>query len=270
MNALCPPLTAPVRHARFQMCPQRGLTLVEIMIALGLGLLLISAVGAVYLGSNQTYRAAQDGARIQEAGRYALDVIGRSLRQAGYAFVTSNQSAAMPTFAGIPLTGTDGSDGAPDVVTTQRDMTSGDQSCVDSSGSGFIQESFNLDTTNFELQCDGTIAAAPAAPGGGQPLLEGVEDLQFLYGIDTNTDQSADRYVAAPGNWNQVVSARVCVLVRSEDQGSAPSHQTYYNCAGALGTAATDAERFSTATDTRLRRAFVATFTLRNRITVIP
>ena len=54
------------------------------MVALALGLLLIAGVGAVYLGSNQTYRVAQESARIQESGRYALDVIGRSLRQAGY------------------------------------------------------------------------------------------------------------------------------------------------------------------------------------------
>jgi type IV pilus assembly protein PilW len=250
---------------------QRGLTLVELMIALGLGLLLVAGVGAVYLGSSQTYRVSQDGARIQESGRYALDVIGRSLRQAGYLNVPSNPAAAMPTFSGTLITGTNGSSSAPDVVTTQRQWVSGDRSCDgDSTGPGFVQDSFKIDTANAELQCDGVIAASPPTPGTGQPLLSGVEDLQILYGIDTNSDQAADRYTEAPTNWTQVITARVCVLIRSDNEGIAPANQPYFNCAGALGTAANDAARFSTAADTRLRRAFVATFTLRNRVTAIP
>ncbi len=60
------------------------------MIALALGLLLVAGVGAVYLGSNQTYRAAQESCAHPGAGRYALDVIGRSLRQAGYANILHN------------------------------------------------------------------------------------------------------------------------------------------------------------------------------------
>jgi len=100
-------------------------------------------------------------------------------------------------------------------------------------------------------------------------LLSNVEDLQLLYGIDLTGDQSADRYTATPANWNQVVSARVCVLVRSPNTGVVAGNQNFLNCAGALGTAAAGAE-FTNAADTRLRRAFVATFNLRNRINNLP
>jgi type IV pilus assembly protein PilW len=255
-----------------RMLPQHGLTLVELMIALGLGLLLVAGVGAVYLGSNQTYRVAQEGARIQESGRYALDVIGRSLRQAGYAPVGFSGTVTVN-----PISGTNGASDAPDVLTTQRGWNTGDRSCVSSSGAAnqIVQESFNVDTANAELQCDGVIASTPTTPAGGQPLLSGVEDLQILYGRDTDTpaDYSANLYDPQPDyavEWGQVVSVRACVLVHSENEGVAPDDSYYFNCKGALGREANDAERFSSNADTRLRRAFVATFALRNRIKAIP
>jgi type IV pilus assembly protein PilW len=100
------------------------------------------------------------------------------------------------------------------------------------------------------------------------------EDLQVIYGVDTDvsSDQSANLYTASPTDWTKVVSARVCVLIRSEDQGittlqsgSTTKWQRYLNCAGALGTV-TGSTAFTDATDSRLRRAFVATFNLRNRV----
>ena len=282
MNALSPPLTGTSRYAQSALRPQRGLTLVELMIALGLALLLIAAVGAVFLGNNQTYRAAQDDARIQEVGRYALDLIGRSLRQAGYTFIASAPSAQMRSFAGTPVFGFDTKcpSAAPvtDMLTVQYEGIGGEVDCqgVDTVAGKFVQHTFFIQ--DGALRCYAqqqttapTLPTACPGSGVGAPLLDNVEDLQILYGIDTGGNQSADLYTATPGNWNQVVSARVCLLIRSEAQGSAPAGQTYFNCAGALGTAASDAARFTTVTtDTRLRRAFVATITLRNRITVIP
>jgi len=113
--------------------------------------------------------------------------------------------------------------------------------------------------------------------GGTQTLISDVEDFQVIYGIDTTGgDQSADQYVAAPSaaQWPLVVTARICVLVRSANNGLTAAPQRFLNCAGALGTAPatlaggglTDAG----AGDLRLRRSFVATYNLRNRINATP
>ena len=64
---------------------QRGLTLIELMIALGLGLLLVAALGYLYAGQRQSWRTLEAVARLQENGRLAMELIGRALRQAGYA-----------------------------------------------------------------------------------------------------------------------------------------------------------------------------------------
>jgi type IV pilus assembly protein PilW len=267
---------------------QLGLTLVEMMVAMVLGLLILLAVSSIYLGSRQTFRLQDDNARLQETGRYALEVMGRSIRQAGFWNMPINPVATATAFGGTPITGVNGSGSAPDTVTVQSDWTNGDRACDGSSAGAAgdrIQDSFNLDLTNnpgtgqpyYELKCGGQIASTPAAPGAvpyGQALVDNIEDLQILYGIDTNGDQSADQYVVAPAagspTWNQVVSARVCVQARSPNSvNNAP--QRFLNCAGALGTA-TGAAAFTTAGagDLRLRRTFVATYNLRNRVTNVP
>jgi type IV pilus assembly protein PilW len=105
------------------MSNEGGFTLLELMIALSLGLLVAAAIGSIYIGSNQTYRVQEDSARIQEIGRYALEVLGRSLRQAGYADLPVTPTSTKTTFTGTPINGTNGAAGAPDAVTIQYDGT---------------------------------------------------------------------------------------------------------------------------------------------------
>ena len=49
-----------------------------------------------------------------------------------------------------------------------------------------------------------------------RPLVQGVEMIDFLYGVDANGDGVPDRFTAAPagGDWAGVVVVRVSVLVR--------------------------------------------------------
>jgi type IV pilus assembly protein PilW len=56
------------------------LTLVEIMVALVIGLVVIGAVVALYLGSSQTARFQAGVLRVQENGRFAVDLVSRSVR----------------------------------------------------------------------------------------------------------------------------------------------------------------------------------------------
>lgn len=63
---------------------QRGLTLIELMIALALGLVLVAAMGYLYVGQRQSWRTLEAVARLQENGRFALEILGQDLRMAGY------------------------------------------------------------------------------------------------------------------------------------------------------------------------------------------
>jgi type IV pilus assembly protein PilW len=62
----------------------RGLSLVELMIALLVGLLLSAAVLQIFISSKNTYRMQDSMARLQENGRFAVSYMANDIRMAGY------------------------------------------------------------------------------------------------------------------------------------------------------------------------------------------
>ena len=63
---------------------QGGLSLIELMVALVLGLFLMAGVIQLFLGSKQTYRFHEALSRIQENGRFAMEILSRDMRMTGY------------------------------------------------------------------------------------------------------------------------------------------------------------------------------------------
>lgn len=252
-------LQPATRELRFR---QGGMSLMELLVAMALGLLLVVGIGSVYLGSQQTYRMQEANARVQENGRFALEVIGRSLRQAGAMGDISATSMAMPLSSPTPITGTANSLTVEfNAAMAEKDSGNwGERNCKGDfvSVDNLIVNTFSLNGT--ELRCSGNV-------GLPQPLISGVQDLQFIYGVDNNNDQSANFYTATPANWNEVVTARVCVMLRSSEEGLARSGQRPLDCDRALGTATGQSTQRN---DTHLYRSFVATFNLRNRTSIIP
>lgn len=257
---------------------QKGFSLIEVLIAIAIGLVLVSGIGTIYLGSHQTYRIQENSARMQETGRYALDYLGRSLRQAGAdAGISANMSAVTTqcdSASCVPVAGENGA--SSDSLTVQfyagqDEQSGGAWGARDCTGTfvnadQVISNAFSLDGT--DLRCTGTAQT--------QPIVANVEDFQILYGLDLDgsSNQSADRYATATqvedgAWWSNVVSVRVCLLVRSDDIGLTSSAQSYLNCAGALGTS-TGTNAYTTAADTRIRRTFVTTYNLRNRVSSAP
>jgi type IV pilus assembly protein PilW len=101
--------------------------------------------------------------------------------------------------------------------------------------------------------------------GNAEELVEGVEDMQILYGENTNNDasNSADRFVPADqvSDWDNVVSVRVSLLVQSIEDNLVPDGQAYtFNGVVYDGTGGNGA----LPADGRLRRVFTATINLRN------
>lgn len=63
---------------------QTGMTLVEIMIAMVLGLLVLMAIVQIFIGQRQTFALAQATNQVQESGRVALEFLSRAGRNADY------------------------------------------------------------------------------------------------------------------------------------------------------------------------------------------
>jgi len=93
--------------------------------------------------------------------------------------------------------------------------------------------------------------------GPSEEIAEGVEDFQVTYGQDTDADNFADIFTQADAvaDWNQVVSVRASLLLRTKLDNVAKTTQDY-NFNGATNIAPPDR---------RLRRPFNVTIQLRNR-----
>lgn len=63
----------------------RGFSLVELMVAITIGLIVLAAVSAVLVGSKRSYNTQDRLARLQENGRFAMQFLIKDLRLAGYA-----------------------------------------------------------------------------------------------------------------------------------------------------------------------------------------
>ncbi len=75
----------------------RGVTLVELMIALVIGLILTAGATQIFIGSKQTYRTTEALSRIQENGRMALQLLARDIRQADYVGCQDNLTSVNST-----------------------------------------------------------------------------------------------------------------------------------------------------------------------------
>ncbi len=97
-------------------------------------------------------------------------------------------------------------------------------------------------------QTSGTAAA--------NELLEGIENMQITYGLDTDGNRSADQLVTADSvaNWSQVVSVRLSVLAASKNDNISSTLQTYEFDGTSV-----------TATDRKVRKAFTESVAVRNR-----
>jgi prepilin-type N-terminal cleavage/methylation domain-containing protein len=63
---------------------QRGLSLIELSVALFIGLILSAGVAQVFINSSESQRFQQAMARVQETGRFGLERMARDVRRSGY------------------------------------------------------------------------------------------------------------------------------------------------------------------------------------------
>ncbi|MEL7186951.1 MAG: PilW family protein [Pseudomonadota bacterium] len=320
---------------------QSGMTIVEILIAMLLGLFLVGGVLQVFSSSKQSHRVHEATARMQETGRMGIEIIARDVRMADFWGCASdlnnvtnnldNAGTGYVDFGSGGLAGTEGAAGAPDTITLRGGFGTGmgieppygpqasanikvaagndlEQSDIvfvaDCSSADIFQisnanpgtagtivhntgsatEPGNYNATNpgcpgsnahclskiygadaqlFEVQeIAYTVATGsegePALFRNGQEFLDGVEDLQVLYGEDLDGNGVADYFVAANQvtDMEQVVSIRFAIVARSRnDNLTGGVNQTYTILGGTR-----------TPNDQRLRQTYTSTVNIRNRL----
>jgi Tfp pilus assembly protein PilW len=77
----------------------RGVTLVELLVAMVLGLFLVGVMGMIFLGSKSTFQAQNQVSRLQESARFAIDTISADLRMSGFSTISPPASGPRTTAA---------------------------------------------------------------------------------------------------------------------------------------------------------------------------
>lgn len=340
---------------------QRGFTLIELMIAMLIGVFLMGGVIQIFLSAKQAYRLQENLSRLQENGRFAMDFITKDVRMAGF----MGCSKALPLPLGTvteqtKISGTNNIGSPPkDTISFQYAKSCGGElrlamtdatsniiiksdtssattpspnscnintttnktvliaNCTNSdvfsatgvsSGTGdqVIQHttplskiystdaelfSFQSVTYNIQTGAGGMPALFRVDSTGTNELVEGIENMQILYGVDTDTpnqDFIPNYYVDStkvtglapiPTNvkdsagvvtldpnfpaWGRVVSVRISLLAATIDDGLTFSTKTD-------GTETSQPYTYNgtttTPTDRRIRRVFSSTIAVRNRL----
>jgi type IV pilus assembly protein PilW len=254
-------------HLMHRSRTQRGFTLLELMVAMVLGLMLMAVAIQIFIGNRDIHRFNNNLARVQENGRFAFGQIARVVRMTGY----QGDSAAAWVLGPMSLVnggvtalaGTDNATNGSDTFTLAY-QGAADNFIKDCHGAdvptvpigSVVTNTYALDAGN-QLTCAVSLNGAAAVT---LPVIDGVEAMHVLYGLDTDDDDAANQYVTA-GNvadMEDVVSMRVSLLLRTLDDNLIGVTDT--------GTYAILDETVDPVDDRRLRRVFTTTINLRNRL----
>lgn len=343
---------------------QNGLTLIELMIAMMLGVFLMVGILKIFSSSKQAYKLQENLSRLQENGRFAMDFITKDVRMAGYTGCSKALPATVPINTITEQTKTNGVDGGnnlPDTLNFQyakscsgqlttkmsspavnSNIQIGANNCGikanstlligDCAGSDVfsaasvtnttdsnskttastvtnataLTKTYDVDaelftfqsvTYNIQTGASGLPALFRIDSSGTNELVEGIENLQILYGVDegtitagavdkTKVDYIPNYYVTAAqvpalinnaNGWTRVVSVRISLVAVSPDNGLIDAPQPYaFN-----GTTITPPDicfnngittplpctaPAKQMQDLRLRRVFSTTIAIRNRL----
>lgn len=237
----------------------KGISLVELLIALALGSFLIIGVTQAFLNGRLHALSLNNQLGNQDSSRFALMLIEQYLLKAGYR--TRAQDARELAFPALAA-----ADGCPAFASRQSIVptTDGQGVCLryqrrsrtelDCLGNQInvttaIVTRIGRDASNDTLVC--------AAQGqAAQAFVSGIGNLQFIYGQDKNADRLADTFIANPAAGTDLVAVRIAILQRSESAQVALGRQEYFF--------PLDAAEATTAPDNSLYRSVQSTVTLRN------
>jgi type IV pilus assembly protein PilW len=272
---------------------QSGLTIVELMVSLTIGLILMGGMVQIFSTNKNAYRYNNSVAEVQNNGAYALDFVVNQIAQIGYVpawtgyndqdmngdgFSDRRDLELWAYGATPPLVGTDGGGSKSDSMIVN---VFADKTAVDCVGRAVTAKSLGAFVGPIGITAAGTpgfgipnvlAIVDDALTCNGVVVAQGVENMQILYGVDTPTPGAAipldgvvDRYLdwsqIAPADRLNVMSVRVSLLVASTEQARNGDNTKTLDVLD---------ESIGPAKDRKLRTVYTATVRLRNRCAKFP
>lgn len=251
---------------------QSGVTLIELMVGLAIGLLVVAVAMGALMVSRGISGTVSDASGIQQQGAYILRVVSQQLRQTGSLYLNPDPVGGNSTDVLSPVAfeikadavGSGNSfiqeeslSGAGTSVTTafrryQDNVFLADnatsttigtdflaRNCVGAPGNSStdqrVESTFAFDSTTNELQCGGNGTAA-------QPIAQNVAQFQVTYMVQT-TDAAGNTTVqytkgsdmpaaATDPTWRRVQGVQVCLVLYGSEPIDMPAGSSYTDCAG--------------------------------------
>ncbi len=226
---------------------QRGLSLIELMVAMVIGIIVVLGVSEIFISTKQTYVAEQASARMQEDARYALTRITQELRMAGmYGCLSLSAVTGEPAVFNDPITWNDGNStlriitanvtsGAGQAVnanwtvnTDCRTVAAVQANNGNAPAVGFV--AFPIRQVEYQYDPDtDTLSVQNGGAGGFQPLITGVTGFDVSFGLAATAADTAvaGSYVAGSANPDASRIRSVRVALTLSDAGGNVKDQTY-------------------------------------------
>lgn len=228
----------PNAYARPRRLAQSGLSLIELLIAMLIGMFLIVVVVTLVINMGRNFKTQDQVSQIDDAERFMLTVLNNTVHVAGYfadptsgdpnkIFVNAGTPDGSALVAGQFVSGTKGAGTASDTlnVRVQAGSNDGLTNCQGDSNPGAAPVIW---INSFAVNASGQLTCTVTADGSvGAPtvLVDNVSSVKILYGVDTDADGSVDTYLDAagvtagtntktPNFWLAVGSVRLSITLR--------------------------------------------------------
>ena len=213
---------------------QRGFTLVELMVTVGIALFLLYGLVTIVQGFRRTSLDQQSLAQLQDQQRFAITVLTDVIQAGGYfpdptAYTPATSLTAAPPLGlppgappfgtGQPFMGTHSAAAPGDTIGVRyrTALNDGVINCNGTTNTGFPPPD-HLYTNSFSVVLTGQTGQLQCSLDGAPPvvLVTGVTNLTIYYGVKRNfavTDYNVDTYLTADQmlntDWDNVSSVRV-------------------------------------------------------------
>lgn len=245
------------RHAR-------GVSLIELLVAMMLGLFVLMGIIQVFLSTRQSYDAQQDATALAQDATFALDRITEAAAAAGF----SPSPWELPAFTPVgPASRENGiADELQLQTLSQQNCYGRPNSTLDANGN----PRFFRKIENFFLATDGSLRwrcdyLDPDGGGSRQSnslsLTQRVAQFQVLYGEDLDLDLAVDSWVRADA-WRQrgaIRALKVGLVLEGSTRVQGIPEDNLRNASVLLG-------EIQTISDGRLRRIYTSTLPLANTL----
>ncbi len=175
----------------------------------------MAGVGQIFLSTKTSYNLQNGLGRLQENARFALDLLHQNIGRAGYAtsfdginnFDDINIKENETENAALNFT--KGNRTASDVISINYTSAT---DCLGNATGGVATDRYYL--AGSTLMCLGNGSTTPGA------LADGIDNMQILYGEDTDEDDVANQFVNANNvnTWERVKSVTIALLANTVDE----------------------------------------------------